>query len=106
VERAAGEDLEVVLTDRTFATEELSARSACLEPLSGPPRVALHSAEAIALGIADGDNIAVGRGTTTLEAAAKVCDHTSPGILVVPRDRRLPWQEIGARVRRTDIRKK
>ncbi len=101
----AGDELEVVFTDRTFGTEELSAASPCLGPLAADAQVQIHADDARALGIADGDRIAVGREPARFQASARVCDHMATGTLVVPRDRRLPWQKIGARVRRADIRK-
>ncbi len=105
VGKSAGDGFEVVLADRTFGTEELSVHSPCLGPLLTPAQIELHAADARALGVADGDRIAVGRGPAPLEAFARVCDTMAPGILVVPRDCRLAWQKIGTRVQPADIRK-
>jgi NADH-quinone oxidoreductase subunit G len=95
----AADELEIVLTDRLFGTEELSGFSACLEPLLGAPQVALQKADADALGVADGQVVRIGR----IEAAARVSDRMARGVVVVPRDFRLAWTSLGRRIRRQDI---
>jgi NADH-quinone oxidoreductase subunit G len=102
---AESDDLEIVLTERTFGTEELSSYSACLETLGDEPFAGLHRRDAEPLGLREGDRIAIRTGNATVELAVKVFDNMAPGVLVVPRLRRLPWQSLGKRIRRQDIRK-
>jgi NADH-quinone oxidoreductase subunit G len=102
---AASDEFEVILAERTFGTEELSSYSACLETLEDEPFAGLHRKDAEALGIRNGDRIAIRSGSATLELAAKVFDRMARRVLVVPRLRGLPWQALGKRVRREDIRK-
>jgi NADH-quinone oxidoreductase subunit G len=98
-------ELELVLTERTFGTEELSTYSACLESLEEEPFAGLHRTDAEPLGLRDGDRIAVRAGDDTVALAVKVFDNMAPGIVVVPRLRRLNWQALRKRLRRQDIRK-
>jgi hypothetical protein len=98
-------EIEIILSERTFGTEELSSYSACLETLEDEPFAGLHRKEADSIGIRDGDRIAIRTGNASVELAVKVFDHMAPCAMVVPRLRRLPWQMLGKRIRRQDIRK-
>ena len=103
---AAGSDeFEIILAERTFGTEELSSYSACLETLEDEPFAGLHRKDAETLGIAEGDRIAIRTEKATVELAVKLFDRMAPGVVVIPRLRRLPWRELGKRIRRQDIRK-
>jgi NADH-quinone oxidoreductase subunit G len=103
---AAGPDeLQIVLAERTFGTEELSSYSTCLEALQDEPFAALHPKEAEALGVRDGDRIAVPSGAGPAVLAVKVFDHMATGVMVVPRLGRPAWQMLGQRIRRQDVRK-
>ncbi len=98
-------DLEIILTERTFGTEELSSYSDCLEALEDEPFAGLHRRDAELLGLRDGDRIAIRTGNATVELAVKVFDNMAPGVVVIPRLRRLAWQALGKRVQRRDILK-
>ena len=99
----APDEFEILLTERTFGTEELSSYSPCLETLEDDPFASLHRRDAEALGIRDGDRIGIRTGNVTVKLAARVTDHMAPGVVVVPRLRRLPWQVLGKRVQRRDV---
>jgi len=98
-------EIEIILSERTFGTEELSSYSACLETLEDEPFAGLHRKEADSIGIRDGDRIAIRTANASVELAVKVFDHMAPCAMVVPRLRSLPWQVLGKRIRRQDIRK-
>jgi len=102
---AASDEFEIILTERTFGTEELSIYSACLETLEDEPFAALHRTDAEPLGIRDGDRIAIRTGNARVELAASVFDNMAPGVMVLPRLQRLPWQALGKRIHRRDILK-
>ncbi|MBI5577736.1 MAG: NADH-quinone oxidoreductase subunit NuoG [Deltaproteobacteria bacterium] len=102
---AESDELEIILTERTFGSEDLSSYSACLETREDEPLAGLHRRDAESLGIREGDGIAIRTGNTTLEFAVRVYDNMASGVMVVPRLQRLPWQGLGKRVRRQDIRK-
>jgi NADH-quinone oxidoreductase subunit G len=96
---------EILLTERTFGTEELSSYSACLETLEDAPFACFCRRDADSLGIRDGDRVAVPAENAVVVLAARVLDTMAPGVMVVPRLRRLPWQAFAKRIRRQDIRK-
>jgi hypothetical protein len=102
---AASEGFEVILAERTFGTEELCSYSACLETLEDKPFAGWHRKDAERLGIGEGDRIAIRTETDTLELTARLFDRMAPGVVVIPRLRRLPWQALGKRIQRQDIRK-
>jgi NADH-quinone oxidoreductase subunit G len=97
--------LEIVLTDRTFGTEELSAYSTCLEGLQETPWAAFQQQDAVALGIGDGDRVAIHTESGAVELNARLYDRMAPGVMVIPRLRGVDWQSLGKRVRRRDVRK-
>jgi NADH-quinone oxidoreductase subunit G len=102
---AEPDDIEVILTERTFGTEELSSYSTCLETLEDEPFAGLSPNDAEAVGIRDGDRIAIRTENGAVELAARVCDNMAAGAVLIPRLRRLPWQTLGKSIRRKDIRK-
>jgi NADH-quinone oxidoreductase subunit G len=102
---AESDDIEVILTERTFGTEELSSYSTCLETLEDEPFAGLSPNDAEAVGIRDGDRIAIRTENGAVELAARVCDNMAAGAVLIPRLRRLPWQTLGKSIRRKDIRK-
>jgi NADH-quinone oxidoreductase subunit G len=102
---AESNDLEIILAEQTFGTEELSTYSACLETLEDEPFAGLAPKDAEALGIRDGDRIAIRTENGAMELAARVCGNMAAGVVIIPRLRRLPWQSLGKRIRRQDLRK-
>jgi NADH-quinone oxidoreductase subunit G len=96
--------LEVILTERVFGTEELSAQAPCLRALAAEPEIALQRHDAARIGVGDGEVIAIGSGSTRVTATARVFDAMAAGVIVVPRHRRLAWQMLSRQVRLEDIR--
>ena len=97
--------LEIILAERTFGTEELSSYSACLEALQDEPFAGLHPRDAESLGVREGDRVAFPAGASSVELAVRIFTNMAPGVMVVPRLRRMPWQTLGKSVHRKDIRK-
>ncbi|MBW2479576.1 MAG: NADH-quinone oxidoreductase subunit NuoG [Deltaproteobacteria bacterium] len=104
-----GDDrLELLLVDGTFGTEELSARSACLQELVPQPTLSMHAGEAKRLNLVEGDLISITTDGGKLEAKLKTAANMAPGVIVVPRHRKLSWQifEPGpVRISREHIKK-
>jgi NADH-quinone oxidoreductase subunit G len=92
---ARPDGLTLLLAQRTFGTETLSALSPPLRALEAPPRVGLGPQSAEALGLAAGDRLVINASGGCFEATLAVCAHTAPGVLVVPRHRDLNWQLLG-----------
>jgi NADH-quinone oxidoreductase subunit G len=96
--------MEIILAERTFGTEELSTYSACLETLEDEPFAGLSPKDAEALGVRNGDRIAI-HTENDVVLAVRVYDNLAAGVVLIPRLRRLPWQALGKSIRRQDIRK-
>ena len=86
--------LEVLVTEHTFGTEELSAYSACLQELAEPPCICMHSTDARRLKLNDGDQVAVELNRGAIKARLQVADNLASGILIIPRRPDLEWQKI------------
>jgi NADH-quinone oxidoreductase subunit G len=86
------EKLKLVYSDLTFGTETLASQSECLQQLEPEPAILMHSSEAIATGLTDGDLISIQTESGKLEAKLKVAENMAAGVLVVPRHRNLFWQ--------------
>jgi NADH-quinone oxidoreductase subunit G len=104
-----GDDsLELFLVDWTFGTEELSARSACLQELEAEPTLSMHTSEAERLNLVDGDLVSITSQSGKLAVKLAAAENMATGVLVVPRHRKLSWQifEPGSvRVSRDQISK-
>jgi NADH-quinone oxidoreductase subunit G len=98
------DDFEVVVTERTFGTEELSGYSACLRALHEPPFVGLHPADAAALGLREGDRAALRTPGGTHVLTVRSFADMAAGVVVVPRLRPAALPS-GSRVKRQDLRK-
>jgi NADH-quinone oxidoreductase subunit G len=84
--------LQLIFTDLTFGTEALSAHSECLRELEPEPAVFMHTREAQGLDLIDADLISIQTENGRLEARLKVFENMAPGVLVIPRHRKLTWQ--------------
>jgi NADH-quinone oxidoreductase subunit G len=89
-----GESLEVILTDWTFGTEELSSFSPPLGKLERKPCVSIHAKDATRLGLGAGDKVRIRLDEGDVELAVWIEDEMAPGVVVLPRHRLLEWQKI------------
>ncbi len=87
--------LEVMVVERTFGTEELSAYSACLQELAGTPGIFMNAIDARQLSLTDGDRVAVELNGGAIEARLQVAGNMAAGMLIIPRHKNLDWQKIG-----------
>jgi len=105
---APDSSLELILVDWTFGTEELSAHSACLRELEPEPCATMHTSDAESLDLSEGNRIVIETENGGLEVNLKVAENMAPGVLLVPKHRRLDWQVMGAgriRIDKDRIRK-
>ena len=86
--------LEVLVTEHTFGTEELSGYSACLQELARAPSIYMHSTNAQQLNLCDGDQVVVQLNGGAIEARLQVVDNMASGILIIPRHPDLGWQKM------------
>jgi hypothetical protein len=89
------DSIVLMLVDRTFGTEPLSAMAPALRQIEQPPVAAMNPDSLALLGGKSGATITVSvhGGQLTLPVAADPA--VAPGMLVVPRHHRLAWQVGG-----------
>ena len=95
-EAGSAGDLELITVDWTFGTEELSVRSIHLRQVEKEPCLFVQNDDATRLGLSDGDKVVIQTDTGTVSVNAAVVEKMAPGILVLPRHRKLAWQQLGA----------
>jgi NADH-quinone oxidoreductase subunit G len=103
-----GGGLDLILVDWAFGTEELSALSGCLQELEPQPCAILHIHDAAELNLSHGDRIVIETDNGSLELLLRAAENMAPGILVIPRHRRINWQIFGAgrvRLNKANIKK-
>jgi NADH-quinone oxidoreductase subunit G len=88
--------LEVILTDWTFGTEELSSFSPPLRKLERKPCASMHAKDATRLGLGPGDKVRIRLDEGDVEVDVWIEDDMAPGVVVLPRHRLLEWQKIRA----------
>jgi NADH-quinone oxidoreductase subunit G len=87
--------LELILVEQTFGTEELSAYASCLQELEPDPCATMHTRDADAFQMQNGDRIEIETDSGSLEIVLRVTDNMATGILLVPRHHKLEWQIFG-----------
>jgi NADH-quinone oxidoreductase subunit G len=102
---ADSDEFAIILTERTFGTEELSSYSACLKAIEEEPFAGLQREDAEALGIRPGDRLAIQTASGVVELTAKVFDRMATGGIIIPRLGCVPWQRFGKKIRRRDIQR-
>jgi NADH-quinone oxidoreductase subunit G len=88
------DSLEIILTDWTFGTEELSLVSPPLRKLERNPCASMHSDDAARLGLNRGDIVKIKLDEGDVEVDIRVEENIAPGVVVLPRHRLLEWQKI------------
>ena len=86
--------LELVLTEWTFGTEELSAYSRFAREGEAEPRMLLHPHDAARLGLAEGDTAALHLEGGELVLQVHIASNMAPGVVIVPRHCRVAWQKL------------
>jgi NADH-quinone oxidoreductase subunit G len=93
LEPPAGQ-LELLLVDQTFGTEELANYSAHILKVEAEPYLLLNSNLAADLGLASGDQVAIELPGGEVTVRLKTALHMAPRVAILPRHRRLGWQKI------------
>jgi NADH-quinone oxidoreductase subunit G len=86
-------ELELLLSDWTFGTEELSSYSKFIQQVEKEPCLFINPKDASRTGSKDRERVTLhlDRGPLVLEL--RVADSVAPGVIVLPKHRRLPWQK-------------
>jgi hypothetical protein len=88
--------VELLLVDQTFGTEELSGYSAPIHKVEEDPCLIVPDGLAQELGLAAGDQLTLGLPGGDVKVCLKTSPHMAPRVVILPRNRRLAWQKFPA----------
>jgi anaerobic selenocysteine-containing dehydrogenase len=86
--------LELILTDRTFGTEELSSYSSFARRAETPPALFMHPEDAEKMGLQDGCTVSLSLDGGEVSLGLCLSSRMSPGVVVMPRHHDLGWQKV------------
>jgi NADH-quinone oxidoreductase subunit G len=89
-----GGQVELLLVDQTFGTEELAIYSAHIQKVEEEPCLFLHIDLARELGLAAGDQVALHLPGGEVTVRLKTSPYMAPRVAILPRHRRLTWQKF------------
>jgi len=87
-------ELELLLVEWTFGTEELACYSPLLREVENEPVLCMHEDDAAAASVADGDWVRIHPGEGSLDLPVRISDNAAKGTVVLPKHRRIVWQRI------------
>jgi hypothetical protein len=90
----APDQLELLLVDWTFGTEELASYAAILQEAEVAPVLLVHPGDAEKVGLSDGDRAALHLPKGSLAVVVKLAAALAPRVVVLPRHRRLDWRKL------------
>jgi len=90
----ADENLELILVEWTFGTEELSSLSPHLETVEKSPCLLMQADNAAQLGLKDGERVSLQVEGGAIEVPLSVRANMAKGIVFLPRHRSLPWRKV------------
>jgi NADH-quinone oxidoreductase subunit G len=96
-ERPRDSELELLVADWTFGTEELSTYSEYIQQVEKEPYLLMHPKDASRKGLKDKERITLHLDRGPLEVELRVADNVAPGVIILPKHRRLRWQQMGRR---------
>ncbi|MGO8763435.1 MAG: NADH-quinone oxidoreductase subunit NuoG [Desulfobaccales bacterium] len=88
------DQLELLLVDWTFGTEELASYAAILHEAEAAPVLLIHPGAAAKAGLSDGDGAVLHLAKGPLGVVVKLAENMAPGVVVLPRHRRLDWRKL------------
>jgi NADH-quinone oxidoreductase subunit G len=90
----APDQVELLLVDWTFGTEELASYSPLMQEVETAPVLLIHPGDAGKLGLGDGDRANVRLPQGSLAVTVKLAAALAPGVVVLPRHRQLDWRKL------------
>ena len=90
----APDQVELLLVDWTFGTEELASYSHLMREAETMPVLLIHPREAGKLGLGDGNRANVHLLKGSLVVTVKLAAALAPGVVVLPRHRQLDWRKL------------
>ncbi len=86
--------VELLLVDQIFGTEELASYSPFIQKVEGEPYLVLHEDTAQAWGLAPGEQVTVILPGGEVTVLLKTAGNMSPAVAILPQHRRLSWQKV------------
>jgi NADH-quinone oxidoreductase subunit G len=86
--------LELLLVDWTFGTEELSTFSKYIREVEREPSLLMHPKDASRLSLMNQDRVALQLDAGKLKVRLSISENLAPGVLVLPRHYQLEWQKL------------
>jgi len=87
-------ELELLVSDWTFGTEELSAYSKFIQQVEKEPCLFINPKDASRTGMKDRERVTLHLDRGPLVVELRVADNVAPGVIVLPKHRQLPWQKM------------
>ena len=91
---SAPDQVELLLVDWTFGTEELASYSPLMREAETAPVLLIHPDDAGKLGLGDGNRADVHLPKGSLAVTVKLAAALAPGVVVLPRHRQLDWRKL------------
>jgi NADH-quinone oxidoreductase subunit G len=88
------DELELLLVDWTFETEELSAFSNFIRQVEKGPFLLMHPEDASRANLINSSKVALQLDGGRLEVKLSLSDRMAPGVVVLPRHHQLAWQKF------------
>jgi NADH-quinone oxidoreductase subunit G len=90
----AADQVELLLVDWTFGTEELASYSTLMREAEAAPVLCMHPQDAEKSGLGDGDRVALRLPKGSLTVTVKLAAVMAPGAAALPRHRCLDWRKL------------
>jgi hypothetical protein len=90
----APDQVELLLVDWTFGTEELASYSPLMREVEIAPVLLVHPEDAGKLGLGDGNRAEVHLPKGSLTITVKLAGALAPGVMVLPRHRQLDCRKL------------
>jgi NADH-quinone oxidoreductase subunit G len=88
------DQVELLLVDWTFGTEELASYAALMQEVEAAPVLLIHPDDAGKVGLDDGSRANLHLPKGSLAVTVKLAAALAPGVLVLPRHRQLDWRKL------------
>jgi len=94
LEKRQPDNMELVMTQWTFGTEELSSCAGPIQQAEPDPHLVMHVDDAARAGLANGDTVTLHLDRGVLQLPIRIATSMATGVAVLPRHHRLHWQQI------------
>ena len=90
----APDQVELLLVDWTFGTEELASYAPLMQEVEAAPVLLIHPDDAGKWGLDDGSRANLHLPKGSLAVTVKLAAAQAPGVVVLPRHRQLDWRKL------------